>query len=251
MGQRLSMSHSFLDKPNWHLQSKRRVEPQPSLLNTGGFLSWTNVPPVGTSDPYNADEQRSQRRMVNRPRSGHQPNQIGGRLHVQPQKHDADPAEGKRTFPTTRVQSAPPRASGVRRVHMDHPALANPNAAGGGCAPARSAGVKTINQNAAFYRIWNPGELNTAEWKPGVRIARDAAGRHMRALERPMAWPADENYPPCRDASGALVDYALAFHGGAFRTMPKDVLDSRQSHRNTSARPNQQMRCRHAGERYY
>lgn len=36
--------------PNWRIQSKKRSSHEQSLLSTGGFPSWTNVPPIGVPD---------------------------------------------------------------------------------------------------------------------------------------------------------------------------------------------------------
>ena len=44
--------------PSWRLQSKRRIEPRTSLLDTGGFTSWTQVPPVGIPDPHTREQMR-------------------------------------------------------------------------------------------------------------------------------------------------------------------------------------------------
>jgi hypothetical protein len=43
----------FLDKSNWHLQSKVRLKPTPTLLNTSAsFAAWTSVPALGVADRH-------------------------------------------------------------------------------------------------------------------------------------------------------------------------------------------------------
>jgi hypothetical protein len=43
----------FLDKSNWHLQSKVRLSPVPTVLNTGAsFAAWTNVPALPVADRH-------------------------------------------------------------------------------------------------------------------------------------------------------------------------------------------------------
>ena len=43
----------FMDKSNWHLQSKARRYPVPTVLNTStSFAAWTTVPAVGSPDPH-------------------------------------------------------------------------------------------------------------------------------------------------------------------------------------------------------
>lgn len=43
----------FLDKSNWHLRSKVRLSPVPTLLNTNAsFAAWTNVPASSVADQH-------------------------------------------------------------------------------------------------------------------------------------------------------------------------------------------------------
>ena len=169
----------------------------------------------------------------------------------------AERPEGKRTY------SAPPthfggrddsRATGVRRVHLQTTArLANPNTLQ--TAKPRPEGVRVVHRTAMSYRIWKPDELPGASWHPGCKVVRDAAGVPARARATPNAWPSWPGYPPARDPkTGAAVDYALAHHGGPFRKLSQahpDVVASRKNCIRASNAPNEGMRCRQAGERYY
>jgi len=44
----------FLDKPNWHLQSKGRLRPpvRTVLSTNSSFAAWTDVPAVGSPDRH-------------------------------------------------------------------------------------------------------------------------------------------------------------------------------------------------------
>lgn len=250
------------DRPNWHLKSKRRVCPNSSLLNEGGFAAWTNVPAVGTRDPYNSVGGKPLIRVFPGASNsrGHEFDAtgiVGGRRIVRYERA-AERPEGKRTYsapPSCLVgRESPHGRSGVRQVNArPAPRLTNPNTMQS-AKPPRPEGVRMVHRTAS-YRIWQPDQLPGASWHPGCRTIRDAAGAPMRDRSTPNAWPAWPGYPPSHDAkTGAAVDYALAHHGGPFRKLNKahpDVVASQMNCIRASNAPNEGMRCRHAGDRYY
>ena len=127
----------------WTLQSKQRAAipthtpsaMSASLMNSTGFRGWTDVPPVGTHDPYIADQVRPGRRVLTGPTSSPMMEPYGGgKRIVGPWYSEATPA-GKRAYPDLvgKVSDDTPKPSGLKRVETrarhEYPALADPNSA--------------------------------------------------------------------------------------------------------------------------
>jgi len=263
------MQYSWLDRPNWRLQSKTRVQAGPSILNAGGFSAWTDVA------PGSLDETRGRRELHQRPtgREFNPTGMVGGRRHNPAYAPSNPELRGKRTYvPRTKSLEGPTTAEvprGVRRLQVEPAATANPSAAKEKDTPkppvrAQSAGLtRKDDQQDKAARVRSAGLTRRSQnggefvWGGGLRVAKDGVtGRSLRSAETPMAWPKHYGYPPSHDASGAPIDYALEKYGGAFRTKPPEHPDVTKSRRNRAiasdkSYPNQNMRARNAGVMYY
>jgi len=257
--------------PGWRLQSRRTIEQPPSLLNTGGFRAWTNVPPVGQPDPHTADQLRIGRKVFphfQATPSSHDPYKIGAGKRIttlaeQPYKWDE-----KHHFPgLANAQSHDEaRSRGIKQVDSrakrTTAGLSDPNSVVREFMPDRPIGVKMSNPNPndVNYNCWEPQHLGKAlhgDWNWNTRcgfrkVAHDeGTGEPLRNLEHPVAWPTYPGYPPDRQAgTNTRIDYALAKHGGTFKQMQSqhpDLVTSRQNRVAASdpGRYNQSMRCRH------
>jgi len=240
---------------SWHLQSRARVSvplQTPSaqsadLMSTTGFKGWMDTPPVGTHDPFIADQVKRGRRVLTGPSSSPAPEPYGGGKRIVGPHFSYGMPAGKRAFPEVvgkhSTDTLAPR--GVRRVEArargsPHPALSDPNSA-----------VKTTNFkpesvkmydgfNQVNYHCWVPGELQHAEkgdwnWNNQLgfrKVSMNGEGQPKRSLENPVAWPTYEGYPPSHSsATGQPIDYGLKLNGrqGGFtlKTQHPDVLESR------------------------
>ena len=99
---------------HWRPQAKKRVEPKPSLLNTGGFLAWTDVPKVGVPDPHTREQLRQGRITFPNAKftpSGPDPysENAGKRVTSLPEQHET--FDSKFHFP--HLTNARSRASGA------------------------------------------------------------------------------------------------------------------------------------------
>jgi len=254
---------------NWRLQSKRRIEPKPSVLDTGGFLSWTDVPPVGVTDPHTRDQMRQGKATFPtfKPSvSGNDPyKEAAGkritRLPPQPTKYDERfhfphmiNARTTSEIEPRGVKQVDSRAKSMRRGESD------PNTIITHVIPGRQEGVRMFpGGNDVDYNCWEPPNLNKAkggDWnwntKFGFRkVAKMDNGEPKRQLAHPVAWPSYPGYPPDRDAAtDTRIDYALAKHGGTFKVtgvQHPDLVTSRANRVAASdpGRYNQSMRCRH------
>jgi len=139
-------------------------------------------------------------------------------------------------------------------------AEADPNKVVTEFVPRGVEGVRMFEgRNDVGYNCWEPENLNKAkggDWnwntKFGFRkVSKLETGEPKRNLEHPVAWPSYPGYPPDREAAtNTRIDYALARHGGTFKTtqsLHPDVLTSRVNRVAASdpGRYNQSMRCRH------
>ncbi len=275
MSQREAASFS----PSWHLQSKRRVHAGGSLLSSGGFGSWTDVPPVGTADPHIATQMRFGKRVeLARP----PPSSSGDAAGLGGGKRMVDAVDrrpyyaGKRLFPDLvgSTSTSEARNRGLKRVESrarkDEPSDSNPNTMIKDL-PIRGEGVLSFpERNQVRYKCWAPDGLAKSEggdwnWnttqKAGVRSSRPPSlgfrrvsqtddGQPKRSLENPIAWPSYPGYPPdCVPGTSSRIDYAVTRYGGSLREvkgMHPDVLVSMKN-RVLAGDPNQynqSMRCR-------
>jgi len=254
---------------NWRLQGKRRIEPRPSLLNGGGFASWTNVPPVGVPDPHVADQMRQGKQTFPHFKhsvSGNDPykEDAGKRITLlgeQPVKFDEKHhypslfnARNTKEIVPMGVRQVESRAKRMTAGHAD------PNTVVKQIVPSHPEGVRMYpGANDVGYNCWEPQDLKNArggDWnwntKFGFRkVAKMENGEPKRQLAHPVAWPSYPGYPPDRDAAtDTRVDYALARHGGTFKVtgvQHPDLITSRANRVAASdpGRYNQSMRCRH------
>jgi len=273
-------SETGLDKPSWHLQSRRRAEnssvadttcSQAAGVSTGlrsgrhtstlteiCFSDYSGRTASDTARSQMATASVRQKKLIQTPSHTEEFSAIGligGRRHFAEQTRTVHP-EGKRTFQVP--DPKPPHPSGIRRTHQTAPSLSNPNSLAPPASTVRAEGKRAYPRADAGYRIYVPQELPVPTRTPGVRVIADEAGVPLRSHIKPVAWPQWPGYPPERDAkTGAKVDYALSKHEhGGFRSMPRehpDVAASRQNRKIASDQScaNQQMRCRQAGIYFY
>ncbi|KAL1508519.1 hypothetical protein AB1Y20_004619 [Prymnesium parvum] len=253
---------------SWRLQSKKRATPSsPSLLSTGGFAAWTNVPPVGVPDPHIQDQMRRGRASGPTLSSRMSVNPVdsqGGKRITTLSEHPAK-IDSKRHFPhLANVTSSKEQVSrGIKQVHTPAKGIAatgsNPNSVARESHRESNQRVRMFpGRNDVAYNCWEPADLHKAsngDWnlntKYGFRkVSMSESGEPKRSLEHPVAWPSFKGYPPDKDArSGVRIDYALERYGGIFRSMPPphpDLVASRANRASASdpSRCNQSLQCR-------
>jgi hypothetical protein len=245
------------DRPSWRLQHLGRVPNQThSVLGSGGFALWTDVPPVGVPDPLQKGQMRfgirTEATGLCGPRSGFAPEPFpdnGRRMVTQLVGYAG--AEGKRAYPelSGARSTAEQNPRGLKRVESrarrDVPSHANPNeiahhSTGGVDAVSfRPEKVKMFpDRNQVSYRAWVPTELGRSEygdwnWNQHLgfrRVQMMSDGEPKRSESHPVAFPGYKGYPPDRQAgTNTRIDYALKAHGGSFtiKSQHPDVLASR------------------------
>ena len=257
-----NISGDVSEAPAWSLQRKRPsplVAATPSaqsaqLFDSGNFAGWTNVPNVGTKDPYILDQMRPLRRVLTSNPSGHAPEPFaGGKRIVGPHQSEGSYG-GKRGFPELVGMRSTEEVAyrGLKRVESrarsDVPALSNPNTAVKESV-YKPESVKMFDGfNQVNYRAWVPEGLKNAEhgdwnWNTRLgnrRVSMTKTGEPIRSLEQPVAWPSYKGYPPTLEAgTNTRIDYALKIHGrqGGFtlKSQHPDVLESRANRAAASA----------------
>ena len=252
-----SSSDFTLDGPSWRLQHLGRSQQLSTshLGGSGGFATWTNVPPVGVPDPVIANQMKSGRRVLTGPVSGHaaEPFGEGGKRVLGP--HSSEPGGyGKLAYPEISGARSTDigKPQGLKRVESrarrDTPAVSDPNALVG-YTTFKPEGCKYFpGRNNIAYSAWKPEELSRAEYgdwnwntKLGFRKVKVMEnGEPKRTESTPVAFPGYKGYPADLQAgTGTRIDYALKTNGGSFtlKTQHPDVVASRANRAAASVAP--------------